>query len=37
MLGFGLALGLSGDIMTLGIGPGLWIAGARQKPLELTF
>jgi hypothetical protein len=37
MLGLGLALGLSGDIMTLGVGPALWIAGARSKPLELRF
>jgi hypothetical protein len=37
MLGFGLALGLSGDSMTLGVGPALWIAGAREKPLELRF
>jgi hypothetical protein len=32
---FGSALGVVGDAMSLGIGPGLWIAGARQKPEEV--
>jgi hypothetical protein len=37
MLTLGLVLGVSGDAMLLGVGPALWIAGARQAPVELRF
>jgi hypothetical protein len=37
MLTLGCLLGVTGDAMLLGLGPGLWIAGARQAPVELRF
>jgi hypothetical protein len=37
MLTLGCIIGVSGDALLLGVGPGLWIAGARQAPVELRF